>query len=686
MTQNSNSVSPSKTISAVIVETALLLEKDSFSAEQRALAILKKAPGQPEALALLVSARRLANDLRGACDLLKEMTKVAPNLAGTQYALGLVLQELGENGESVAALRRVVESEPLHANGWRALGDVLSKVNRTAEAARAYAKYFELSTPGLEHLETVSRAERNQLGTAENSLRQWLKTHPTDVMALKLLGNACLRLSRHEEAGEHLSKALALAPQFAEARWLLVGTFVYRGNWKMALSMTETLLDDDPDNCDYLDTKAYSLLQLCEFDAGAAAYESLLRKHPTAENWTSYGRTLKVLGRTDDAIAAYRRSLALNPHYGMAHWSLAELKTLRFGLADVEAMQTALKTSDLSVRDRTQIHFALGRAYEDTKQYEYSFEQYRQANATVRSFVRHNPEQRVSFVQHSKQVFTPEYFRVRPNWGASRRDPIFIVGLPRSGTTLLEQILASHSLVESTNELQSLEGVVRDLQHRNGESYPKLMQDLSIQQVTDAGNEYIERTSTYRKLNRPFFTDKMPNNFSYLGMILTALPNAKIIDARRHPLGSGFAIFKHYFVDAYSFAFDLTSIGRYYRNYVELMAHFDAVQPGRVHRVFFENLVTAPEQEIRKLLDYCGLPFEQQCLRFNDSKRAVHTPSSEQVRQPISADAAELWRHYERWLDPLKSSLGDVLEAYPKVPNFEQHRSIMQWSFQRRIN
>jgi hypothetical protein len=218
-----------------------------------------------------------------------------------------------------------------------------------------------------------------------------------------------------------------------------------------------------------------------------------------------------------------------------------------------------------------------------------------------------------------------------------------------------------------------------------GKNYPELMQDLSIQKVMDGGDEYIERASAYRRLNRPFFTDKMPNNFSYLGMILTALPNAKIIDARRHPLGSGFAVFKHYFVDTYSFAFDLTSIGQYYRNYVELMAHFDAVQPGRVHRVFLENLVAAPEQGIRELLDYCGLPFELQCLHFHDSKRAVHTPSSEQVRQPISADAAELWRHYEHWLDPLKSALGDVLEAYPNVPDFQQGGSAVLWSIQHRV-
>lgn len=535
-------------------------------------------------------------------------------------------------------------------------------------------------------LEKRSRVERSELDAAANGLRQWLKNHATDVIALKLLGNVYLRLSRHEEAEAALLKALALAPQFTAARWLLVGTFVYRGNWQMALANTDTLLADNPDNCDYLDTKAFSLVQLGEFDTAAGTYRSLLEKRPSAENWTSYGRALKTLGRTGEAVAAYRRALVLDPVHGMAWWSLAELKTFRFEEADIEAMKAALDRTDLTPRNHALIRFALGRAYEDLRLYESSFEQYLQANATVRGFVRHNPEQRAAFVRHNRQAFTREYFRARSGWGAERPDPIFIVGLPRSGSTLLEQILASHSLVEPTNELQYLETVVRDLQHKRGKIYPIVMQDLSAQQAADAGEDYIARAAVYRKLGRPFFTDKMPNNFSYLGMILTALPNAKIIDARRHPLASGFGIFKHYFLDAYAFAFDLASIGQYYRNYVALMAHFDAVQPNRVHRVTYEDLVASPEQEIRKLLDHCGLPFEEQCLRFHESTRAVNTPSSEQVRRPISAEAAELWRHYERWLEPLKTALGDVLEVYPDAPDFRDYRPPMQWSISQRIS
>jgi tetratricopeptide (TPR) repeat protein len=688
MTPNAKPVSPPKAISAAVLEASSLLEKDRASAEAQALAILKQAPGQADALAVLVSTRRLANDLSGARDLLKEMGDAAPGVAAMQFELGLLLHELGEVDAAIAAFSLVVESEPAHARAWRALGDALSKASRAEEAGRAYAKHIELSMPGLQRLETSAPADASQPHAFEGTLKERLKTHPTDVLALQLLGKLYLRASRHEEAERQLSRALQLAPNFTEARWTLAGTFVYRGNWKMALDAVERLLEDNPDNPEYLDVKAYSLLHLGEFEAAVGCYEALLAKHPTAENCKSYGHALKALGRVADAVAAYRQSLAIKPDYGMAYWSLAELKTFRFEPADIEAMKRALERSDLTARNRAQIHFALGRASEDAKQYGSSFEQCQQANAGVRTFVRHNADERTNFVQRNKAVFTPEFFRARAGWGCPAKDPIFIVGLPRSGSTLLEQILASHSLVEPTSELQTLEGVVRDFsigEDGKRQRHPEFMKDLSAQQVRAAGDKYIEGTSVYRKLGRPFFVDKMPNNFSYLGMLLTCLPNAKVIDARRHPLGTGLAIFKHYFADAYSFAFDLSDIGRYYRNYVELMAHFDAVQPGRVHRLFYENMVANPEQEIRKLLEYCGLPFEEQCLRFHESTRAVLTPSSEQVRQPIFADAVELWRQYERWLGPLKSTLGDVLDRYPDVPNFPLGGPSMQWGISQPI-
>lgn len=525
----------------------------------------------------------------------------------------------------------------------------------------------------MRELEAAVRGVVSQLPAAEARLRDWLHTRPGDVVALRLLGKLCMRLARYEEAEEQFLSVLEHASDDNETRWLLAGTFVYRGDWKKALDATERVLEHAPDNSQYLDVQAFCLLHLGESEAALAGYEVLVANNPIAENWKSYGQALKALGRTEDAIAAFRQALAIDRTYGMAYWCLAELKTFRFDFAEIDAMRQALDRPDLRDRNRAQLQFALGRAYEGDKQYAESFEQFRQANATMRSFVRHNPDQRSDFVQRNKAVFTPDFFHARSGWGSPATDAIFILGLPRSGSTLIEQILASHSQVEATSELQTLESLIRDFSMRkNSETrrYPELMQDLSLEQVARAGEEYLERTRVYRKLGRPFFTDKMPNNFSYLGMILTALPNAKVVDARRHPLASGFAIYKHYFVDAYSYAFDLADIGRYYRDYAELMAHFDAVHPGRVHRVFHENLVADPEGEIRKLLAYCGLPFEEQCLRFYETERAVLTPSAEQVRQPISADAVDLWRRYERWLEPLKSALGDVLERHPEVPVF----------------
>lgn len=535
----------------------------------------------------------------------------------------------------------------------------------------------------------VRKGDRSQLPATEATLRDLLKVRPADPFTRGILGTLCMRLSRHEEAAEQFRKVLEIAPNDREARWNLVGTFVYRGDWESALKETDLLLEIDPDHSQYLDVRAFALLHLGEIDAAVSAYEALASKHPAAENWKSYGQALKAVGRTKDAINAYKQAITLKPDYGMPYWCLAELKTFQFNPADVDAMRHALERREISGRNRAQIHFALGRAHEDRKQYSDSFEQFRQANTTMRTLVRHNSDQRGDFVRKNKAVFTGEFFRERPDCGTIQATPIFIVGLPRSGSTLIEQVLASHSQIEATSELQILESLIRELclgENRKGRPYPALMHALAAAEIRQAGEEYLRRTHVYRKLKRPFFIDKMPNNFTYLGMILTALPNAKIVDARRYPLANGFAMYKHYFPDAYSYAFDLADVGRYYRDYVELMAHFDMVQPGRIHRVFHERLVADPDGEIKNLLAYCGLPFEQACVRFYENDRAVLTPSAQQVRRPISTSANEQWRNYERWLGPLKSSLGDVLDRYPDVPEFPRRLPAAQWGHSGRMH
>ncbi len=353
---------------------------------------------------------------------------------------------------------------------------------------------------------------------------------------------------------------------------------------------------------------------------------------------------------------------------GEAYWSLANLKTFRFDTADLEAMRSQLAQASLGDEDRCFFEFALGKALEDVGEYALSMEQYLHANQRRRAQIAYEPTEMSELVQRSRQVLDADFFEQRRGFGNPACDPIFIVGLPRSGSTLLEQILASHSAVEGTMELPDLLAIARRLTGPRGVSqltYPLALAQLSASACRALGDEYLERTRIHRKRGTPFFIDKMPNNFAHVGLIQLALPNARIIDARRQPLACCFSVFKQHFARGQAFSYTLEELGRYYRDYIELMAHFDAVLPGRVHRVNYEELVADTEGEVRRLLRYCGLPFEQGCLRFYENDRAVRTASSEQVRQPIYREGIEHWRHYERWLGPLRDGLGPALAGYP---------------------
>jgi hypothetical protein len=328
-----------------------------------------------------------------------------------------------------------------------------------------------------------------------------------------------------------------------------------------------------------------------------------------------------------------------------------------------------LARHELAGDDRYRLHFALGKALEDQGGYAEAFEHYRKGSSLRGPQDQYDPEIPSRNVRSSRALFTREFFVAHTGFGCSAPDPIFIVGLPRSGSTLIEQILSSHSAVEGTSELHDITQIALQVDAGSG-TYPDILGRLDAVRLRELGEEYLARTRVHRKVDRPFFTDKMPSNFEHIGLIHLILPNAKIVDVRRHPLACGIAVFKHDFVRNMDYTYSLTHIGRYYRDYVELMAHFDAVLPGRVHRVFYENMVRDPETEIRRLLDYCGVPFEASCLRFHETARTVRTASSEQVRRPIYADAVEQWRNYEPWLGPLKSALGPVLDLYPAVPVF----------------
>jgi tetratricopeptide (TPR) repeat protein len=388
----------------------------------------------------------------------------------------------------------------------------------------------------------------------------------------------------------------------------------------------------------------------------------------------SYGHALATAGRQKDSIAAYRRCLALAPTLGEAYYSLANLKTFRFDEAELHTMRTRLASADITNEDRAHFHFAIGKALEDSGSYAESFDHYAQGNKLRAAVIGYDPEATTALMRRAKELLNKEFFAAREGFGTPAADPIFIVGLPRAGSTLIEQILASHSLVEGTMELPDILAMAAELGYKPGQAqdcaYPQVLAALSARQCRALGERYIEQTRIQRKTNKPFFIDKMPNNFQHIGLIRLALPNARIIDARRHPMACCFSGFKQYFARGQRFTYGLEAIGRYYRDYVELMAHFDAVIPGRIHRVIYENMVGDTEGEVRRLLAFCGLPFEAATLSFYANERAVRTASAQQVRQPIFREGIDQWRHYEPWLRPLRDTLGEVLSAYPDAPQF----------------
>jgi tetratricopeptide (TPR) repeat protein len=562
-----------------------------------------------------------------------------------------------------------------HAHAWRALGDEKTLAGDSAGADAAYARHIEASVKNPQLLEAAAALCENKLAVAERMLRGFLKINPTDVTAMRMLAEVAARLNRYEDAEKLLARALELAPSFSAAR-NNYASILYRNSKPLAaIEQTNILLAQDPRNPGYKAIKAAALSLVGEYDEAVKTFEALLKSHPNQPKaWMSYGHVLKTTGRQAESIAAYRRAIAQLPNLGESYWSLANLKTFRFTPEDIAAMRKQLARSDLVDEDRFHLDFALGKALEDTGEYAPSFEHYQKANALRRKSLPYHSDQTASFSQRLKAVFTSAFLEARAGAGSVAPDPVFVVGLPRSGSTLIEQILSSHSQVEGTMELHDIGQMSRGLGPWNKKdadvTYPEAVETLPLSRFRELGEEYLERTRIHRKLGRAFFIDKMPNNFLHAGFIHLILPNAKIIDARRHPLGCAFSCFKQHFARGQAFTYGLEDAGHYYADYVALMAHYDAVLPGRIHRVIYENMVADPEGETRRLLEYCGLPFEDGCLKFYENDRAVRTASSEQVRQPIFKDAVEHWQNYEPWLGPLKAALGPVLPAYPDVPVF----------------
>jgi tetratricopeptide (TPR) repeat protein len=653
-------------LNAAAERAAALLATDPARAAQEAESILKVARSDPRALLVLGSARRRLGDPGAARSILGPLAKAYPRAALTQYELGLALADLDDPRGAVAALRNAITLNRDLADAWRALGDLLFQQGDTAGADAAFAQHARASVTDPALRPAATALFDGRLDEADHRLRAHLASHLTDGRALKMLAEVRLRQERYKDAETLLARCIELDPASDAARFSYAQALFRQQKAGPAAAQLESLLARKPRDPACRNLLAGCLGLLGEDARVADLYAGLIEDFPEQPRiWLNYGHALRAVGRSEEAKAAYKRCIALAPGLGDAYWSLANMKVATFTADEEAAMRVQAQRSDLSTDDRLHLHYALGKALEDGGDYAGSFQHYARGAALRRAEALYSADDNHAQVLQSKRLFTADFFAARDGGGMPSDAPIFIVGLPRSGSTLVEQILASHSAVEGTMELPYVGLIAAGLgDAASGEAYPAVVATLESDVLRSLGQAYLDSAAQHRKLGKPRFIDKMPNNFSHIGLIQLMLPNARIIDVRRHPLGVCFSAFKQHFAQGQAFSYDFEDLGRYYRDYIELMAHFDAALPGRVHRVVYEDLVEDTEAVVRRLLGHCGLPFEAACLEFHRNDRAVRTVSSEQVRRPIFRDGLEQWRRFEPWLGPLKAALGPALETW----------------------
>ena len=615
-----------------------------------------------------------------------EAVRIPAEADHSRIALELVRAKrslVSDPGAAVWRAREFLEEFPdcpeallLLADALRRTGDV-QNARAILEASmeilpRPEAASVQDSAPANEHLQlqgAVAVSGARRLGKLEDLMLEFLESEPDDVDAINLLAKIALSNQRMTDAEALLERCIELAPDFAEVRYNFAVALLALDKNPEGIAELERILVQEPQNPAYRTLMGAALVADGQLEKSLRWHEAIVRDFPAQLlAWTNYAETLGALGRQDECIAAYREVIRRCPWFGAAWWALASQRAFRFAEPEIGVMQAQLARPDLPSDDRILLHFALGKACEVFGRYAESFENYDKGNAIRRADIRYSADRASLHVSNCKALFTRDFFDERSAAGCATAGPIFIVSLPRSGSSLIEQILSSHSAIEGIGELPDILMLAKNIHYNYpGWDYPEVLDMLDLGELKALGERYLETSRVRRKLGRPWFTDKAPRNYNEIGFIHLILPNAKIIDVRRHPLACCFSNFAQHYTSGQIFTYNLTDLGRSYRDYVELMAHYDEVLPGRIHRVFYEDLVQNPEQQVRRLLDYLELPFEQECLRFYETERHVKTASAEQVRLPIYRDAVEHWRNYEPWLDSLKEALGPVLAAYPGV-------------------
>jgi tetratricopeptide (TPR) repeat protein len=660
-------------VDAALAKAARLLAEDPAAAAQCVREVLAQLPGHPDATLLLGMAGNIGGDFAQAFAVLSDLVRNHPHAPPPLLELARAQAGLRRFDDASATLKRLLGLKPDWSLAHLVLADLHYAAGDAGAADASYNAYLRQTPNDPELMATTAALARNQLPDAERMARLRLRRWPGDIAAMRLLGEICMRSRRNDEAIRLLEDALQRAPGFDAARQNYAVALNRAGRHAEALAELDTVLEVRPDDQILHDMKAVILGRLGNVEDAIATYERLLeRKEGHANIWIGYGNALKTAGRTSGAVAAYRRAISLQPGSGGAWWSLANLKTVRFDAADIQAMQVQLQRTDLDETTRANFEFSLGKALEDAGQYELAFSHYAKGNAVRRKQAAYDATVNHANMRRACATHTREFFAARKGMGFDAPDPIFVLGMPRSGSTLIEQILSSHPAVEGTAELTAIIAIAHELGQRGAKpgvaAYQDALSSLDAAQLRALGERYLERTRSQRRTDAPFFIDKMPNNFAHVGMIHLILPNAKIIDTRRHPMACCFSNFKQNFTRGQEFSYGLADMGHYYRDYVALMAHYDQVLPGRIHRVIYEDVVEDTEAQVRRLLDYCGLPFDERCLRFFENDRAVRTASSEQVRRPIYREGVDHWRRFEPWLQPLVDALGPVLTKYPQVP------------------
>lgn len=653
---------------AALEEAAKLLFENPEIAGDKAKEILRREPESDTARFIFAASLRLRGRAADALTVVEPVAAHNP-ASNIQHEFALCLGATGQGDKAIEVLRKLLAVDPAYSPAWRTLGDQLAAAGDERGSEAAFERHLATSTRHPELADAARLLADGRLGQAERLTRSVLKKDPLDTGAIRMLAVIGLRVGQFEDSIKLLERCLELSPGFHLARQNYALALSRRQRIDESVTQIDRLLIAEPNNPNYKLLKGSFLVQKGDHDSALDIFETLLADYPNQSNaQMNYGHTLKAVGRVDEAIRAYRHAIELRPATGEVYWSLANLKTFQFSDADVDSMRAEVLPDGGDPDDQAHLLFALGKALEDKGEYDEAFDFYERGNRIRATHHRHNAKINVFNTARQIKSLDTAFFCERKGWGCKAVDPIFIVGLPRAGSTLLEQILSSHSAVEGTAELPDIIAISRKLANRSRKhpagDYPEVLAFLSEDQARGLGEGYIESTRVQRR-GSAFFIDKMPNNFQHIGLIHLILPNSKIVDARRHPLACCFSNFKQLFARGQTFSYNLTDLGHYYRDYLTLMDHWDEVLPGRVHRVQYERMVSDTEGEIRALLDHCGLQFEDRCLRFFETQRAIRTPSSEQVRRPVYTEGVEQWRHFEAHIEPLKKALGPVLERYP---------------------